>query len=230
MMEKWVESQNGQYITGSRASDAMNATLLVVSGNTTKRKVALKLPCVLGRSRQADVTVAHPLISRRHCELSETNGLLTVRDLASSNGTMIGGRRINWAPLLPDGEFTIGPLTFRVQYEYVGSLESPPPIIYADDDARVEELEFPDVAASDAGVHQSYSDSVDSGAPDFVAMADAEPEELVPPSRPANESPWATETPDVEDAKRAAPPPKTKLPNYGDDADPEFGSFLEDRR
>ena len=98
----------------------MKAKLIVVLGKTTKRVVVLHLPAVLGRSRQADVTVAHPLISRRHCEISENNGLLILRDLASLNGTMIGGRRIELAPLLPDEEFTIGPLTFRVLYEYSG--------------------------------------------------------------------------------------------------------------
>ena len=84
------------------------------------------MPAVVGRSRDADVTVTHPLISRRHCEISENNGLLMLRDLASLNGTMIGGRRIESAPLLPDAEFTIGPLTFRVLYEYDGDLESVP--------------------------------------------------------------------------------------------------------
>ena len=81
-----------------RAQRAMNAKLLVVMGKTTKHKVALQLPAVLGRSREADITVAHPLISRRHCEISENNGLLMLRDLASLNGTMIGGRRIEWPP------------------------------------------------------------------------------------------------------------------------------------
>ena len=111
----------------------MNAKLLVVIGKTTKRKVALQLPAVLGRSREADITVAHPLISRRHCEISENNGLLMLRDLASLNGTMIGGRRIELAPLLPDAEFTIGPLTFRVLYEYDGDLESVPDTRFVDE-------------------------------------------------------------------------------------------------
>ena len=111
----------------------MNAKLLVVIGKTTKREVALQLPAVLGRSREADVTVAHPLISRRHCEISENNGLLMLRDLASLNGTMIGGRRVESAPLLPDAEFTIGPLTFRVLYEYDGDLESVPETRFVDE-------------------------------------------------------------------------------------------------
>ena len=115
-----------------QAQPAMNAKLLVVIGNTTKREVALQLPAVLGRSREADITVAHPLISRRHCELSEENGLLMLRDMALLNGTMIGGRRIELAALLPDGEFTIGPLTFRVLYEYDGNLESVPETRFVD--------------------------------------------------------------------------------------------------
>jgi predicted component of type VI protein secretion system len=278
----------------------MNATLLVVAGNTTKRKVALKLPCVLGRSREADVTVAHPLISRHHCELSDAEGLLMLRDLASLNGTMIGGRQITSAPLLPDAEFTIGPLTFRVLYDYEGDLESLPPTKYVDEVADAEEVEFAEAAVDEAeapfapieqpseDMPASLSDSDVVEVPDFVALADADPEEIEPPMivepelsdtpsgslasppwpmaagdklptellPPAHapslgpngapaESPWATEAPEVDSAKRLAaktktppgrdktaqtPPPLTKQPNYGDEADPEFGSFLEDLR
>jgi predicted component of type VI protein secretion system len=285
---------------GSRASEAMNATLLVVSGNTTKRKVALKLPSVLGRSREADVTVAHPLISRHHCELSDADGLLMLRDLVSLNGTMIGGRRITSAPLLPDAEFTIGPLTFRVLYDYDGDLESLPPTEYVDEVADAEEVEFaeaavdvteapvPPIEQSFDDIPASLSDSDVVEVPDFVALADAHPEEIEPailvdpelsdtpsgtlatppwpmaagdklptellpptqvPSSGPNgapaESPWADEAPEVDSAKRPAaktktppgrdktaqtPPPLTKQPNYGDEADPEFGSFLEDLR
>ena len=111
----------------------MKATLVVVAAKTTKRSVALKLPCVLGRSREADLTVADPIVSRRHCELSESNGLLMLRDLASLNGTTVAGRRVTSAALLPDAEFSIGPLSFRVQYEYHGNLESVPPTCFADE-------------------------------------------------------------------------------------------------
>jgi predicted component of type VI protein secretion system len=162
----------------------MKATLLVVEGNTTKRRVALKLPCVLGRSREADMTVAHPLISRRHCELSEANGLLMLRDLASLNGTMIGGRQITSAPLLPDAEFSIGPLTFRVQYEYNGDLESLPPTCYVDAAADVEFADggaaAPDAAANEScsAAAASLSDSQIVEVPDFVALADADPDEV----------------------------------------------------
>ena len=37
------------------------------------------------------------------------------------------------APLLPDAEFTIGPVTFRVLYEYDGDLESVPDTRFLDE-------------------------------------------------------------------------------------------------
>ncbi len=170
----------------------MNATLLVVIGKVTKRRVALQLPAVLGRSREADVTVVHPLISRRHCEISESSGLLMLRDLASLNGTMIGGRRVESAPLLPDAEFTIGPLTFRVLYEYDGDLESVPDTCFVDavegateaglgdpTSAGVEEVPMLEIEEALPAGPASESDLGELAMPDFMALADADPEEVL---------------------------------------------------
>jgi predicted component of type VI protein secretion system len=108
----------------------MDATLLVVGGKTSKKQVALKLPTVIGRSRSAGLTIAHPMISRKHCELFANDGALMVRDLDSLNGTLVGGRRVKKAALPPDAEFTVGPITFRVQYEYSGDpAKLPPPVL-----------------------------------------------------------------------------------------------------
>ena len=95
----------------------MEAKLIVVEGKASKGAVALKLPAVIGRSREAGLTVAHPMVSRRHCEIFEVDGLLMIRDLGSLNGTEVAGQRISEAPLLPDDLFTVGPLTFRAVYE-----------------------------------------------------------------------------------------------------------------
>ena len=170
----------------------MNAKLVVVMGKTTKHKVGLQLPTVLGRSREADVTVAHPLISRRHCEIFENDGLVMLRDLASLNGTMIGGRRIELAPLLPGGEFTIGPVTFRVLYEYDGDLESIPDTRFLDE-VDATEAGFGDPTFGGAedvpgfGVDEalpaeptSVSELGELAMPDFMALADADPEEALP--------------------------------------------------
>jgi len=117
----------------------MDAKLIVVGGKTSKGSVALKLPTIIGRSRKASLKIAHPMISRRHCELFEADGLLMVRDLDSLNGTVIDGRRVKQAPLPPEGEFSIGPLTFRAEYEYEGDLNALPEAVLAEPAAAIDD-------------------------------------------------------------------------------------------
>jgi hypothetical protein len=104
----------------------MEAKLIIVKGKTNRAEVALKLPGTIGRSREADLTIAHPMISRQHCQLFEVDGLVKIRDLGSLNGTFIGEEQIKEADLPPHTEFCIGPLTFRVEYEYVGPTAEAP--------------------------------------------------------------------------------------------------------
>jgi pSer/pThr/pTyr-binding forkhead associated (FHA) protein len=111
----------------------MDAKLIVVGGKASKASVSLNLPTVIGRSRQATLTVAHPMVSRRHAELFETAGLLMIRDLGSMNGTRIEGQRVKEAPLPPDAQFAIGPLTFQVKYEYKGDLSKLPATVPAEE-------------------------------------------------------------------------------------------------
>ena len=49
---------------------------------------------VLGRSREADVVVDDPNVSRRHAEVRPSGGSWIVRDLGSTNGVKVNGRRI----------------------------------------------------------------------------------------------------------------------------------------
>ena len=111
--------------------------LIVVGGKASKAEVALKLPSVIGRSREAGLTVAHPMVSRRHCEVFEVDGLLMIRDLGSLNGTVCGGQRVKESPLPPDAEFTVGPLTFRAQYQCRRDLSKLPPPVLAEPDVAV---------------------------------------------------------------------------------------------
>ena len=72
----------------------MRAKLVVVGGDTKTREVELRLPAILGRGREATLTLPHPLVSRQHCEIMETEGALVVRDLGSLNGTFVANERI----------------------------------------------------------------------------------------------------------------------------------------
>jgi pSer/pThr/pTyr-binding forkhead associated (FHA) protein len=150
----------------------MDANLIVVGGKASKGSVSLKLPTVIGRSRQATLTVAHPMVSRRHAELFERNGLLMIRDLGSMNGTRIEGERVKEAPLAPDAEFSIGPLTFQVKYEYKGDLSKLPAIVPAEE------------PSGDVATTQAWGES-----PDFELLDD-EPSAQASPSseEPAKQS------------------------------------------
>jgi hypothetical protein len=48
---------------------------------------------------------------------------------------MVGGRRIKEAPLPPEAEFTVGPLTFRAEYQYDGDLSKLPSPVWAEEEA-----------------------------------------------------------------------------------------------
>ena len=54
-------------------------------------------PLVIGRTGEADVVLADPEASRRHARLESERGIVYVRDLESSNGTFLNGRRVREA-------------------------------------------------------------------------------------------------------------------------------------
>ena len=71
---------------------------------------------VLGRSREADVILEDPNVSRRHAEIRPSGGSWIVRDLGSTNGVKVNGRRIQGPQSLkPGDELVLG--TARVTFE-----------------------------------------------------------------------------------------------------------------
>jgi S1-C subfamily serine protease/pSer/pThr/pTyr-binding forkhead associated (FHA) protein len=71
---------------------------------------------VVGRDRSADVTVADEEVSRRHVELSLSNGSVEVRDLGSQNGTKVGRSKVTDARTVsPSDQIKIGNSVFTVQ-------------------------------------------------------------------------------------------------------------------
>lgn len=96
---------------------SIKVKLIVVGGAAEEAEVTLRLPAIIGRGRSAQITIAHALVSRQHCEITEVNGQLCVRDLGSLNGTYIGDKKITEAALDPGGLLTVGTVTFRAIYE-----------------------------------------------------------------------------------------------------------------
>jgi predicted component of type VI protein secretion system len=79
---------------------------------------------LVGRHEDCDIVVAHPSLSKRHCLLVKTDGLLVIRDLATTNGTKVKGQRVRWAALLPEDRVSFGAYKVRI---YLGSDDMPAP-------------------------------------------------------------------------------------------------------
>ena len=93
----------------------MEVLLTIYSGEKEYFSREMSLPCVIGRGKQCDVTIVHPLISRRHCEFYEENGVVMARDLGSLNGTFFRNARIGRGVALNFGDaIAIGRLMLRV--------------------------------------------------------------------------------------------------------------------
>jgi Protein of unknown function (DUF3662)/Inner membrane component of T3SS, cytoplasmic domain len=88
--------------------------LLVAEG---RRNVLSGERVLVGRSRECDVTVSDPNVSRRHIELRRGDRGWTAVDLGSTNGMKVNGRRIGHAELNPGDRITIGvtELTFELE-------------------------------------------------------------------------------------------------------------------
>jgi hypothetical protein len=73
---------------------------------------------VLGRSRDCDVVVEDANVSRQHAEVRPSGGSWIVRDLGSTNGVKVNGRRIEGAQSLRPGDTIMlgkSRLTFEVE-------------------------------------------------------------------------------------------------------------------
>jgi pSer/pThr/pTyr-binding forkhead associated (FHA) protein len=63
---------------------------------------------VLGRSRECDVRVDDPNVSRRHAEVRQEGATYWLVDLDSTNGTELNGRRVSRAKLADGDTITLG--------------------------------------------------------------------------------------------------------------------------
>jgi pSer/pThr/pTyr-binding forkhead associated (FHA) protein len=79
---------------------------------------------VVGRKEECDLRLDHKSVSKMHCVIVKTDGLLLLRDLGSTNGTRVNGTRVRRAALLPNDQLGIANFKFRV---YLGPDAPIPP-------------------------------------------------------------------------------------------------------
>jgi Protein of unknown function (DUF3662)/FHA domain len=84
-----------------RARSRHEKVLLLVAG---KRLVVGPAGATLGRSRQCDVVLDDPNVSRTHAEIRPRGGSWVLSDHGSTNGASINGRRIEGPEVLQSGD------------------------------------------------------------------------------------------------------------------------------
>jgi len=120
--EEPVQADFGHTMVYSPDREARRLVAPVADGRAMlvgggKRTVLSGNRVVLGRSRDCDVRLDDPNVSRRHAELRRQDGGWVVADLGSTNGVKVNGRRVSEAPLTPGDEIVLGleRLTFEVE-------------------------------------------------------------------------------------------------------------------
>ncbi len=92
--------------------------VLVMFKDDEQRKFSINPErTIVGRRQDCDLRIPTRDVSRRHCEIvpGEKRGEVMVRDLGSSNGTYVNGKRVSETVLHPGDRLSVGPVTFIVQ-------------------------------------------------------------------------------------------------------------------
>ena len=119
--------------TESRWSRLVFGTVEAVSGFTVRLRRAWQAerlpklllphpqgghPLRIGRDPANGLRLSHETVSRVHAELSRQGGLWVLRDLGSTNGTSVNGRRVIGAAVVRDGDqVSFGRMAFRLATE-----------------------------------------------------------------------------------------------------------------
>jgi predicted component of type VI protein secretion system len=69
---------------------------------------------MVGRHPECDVQLDSRRVSRRHCVIAMVRGDVVVRDLGSTNGTWINGRRVAAGWIRPGDEVSIAHVRYRL--------------------------------------------------------------------------------------------------------------------
>src|SRR4051794_3801509 len=95
----------------------MDVQLVVLKGNPRGRTLSFGPGDYLfGRGPECHVRPDSEWVSRQHCLLTVTNEAIQLRDLGSTNGTLVNGQRVMGERGLANGDtIQVGPLALQVK-------------------------------------------------------------------------------------------------------------------
>jgi pSer/pThr/pTyr-binding forkhead associated (FHA) protein len=130
---------------------------------------------LVGRKEDCDLRLDHKSVSKLHCVIAKTDGLLLLRDLGSTNSTRVNGQRVRRAALLPNDQLTIANYKFRVQF---GAGDEPaPPDEYTQQLDAKEVVKLLNRAEDDDLMDEDDEDGGPAQPAEFNPLPDVYPEE-----------------------------------------------------
>ncbi len=85
-----------------------------------------RTPFLLGKAPTNDLVLAHNTVSRAHCRLEIEARSVRVRDLGSTNGTVVDGTPVQFRELGSRGTLSVGALDFRFEVKGHAADSLPP--------------------------------------------------------------------------------------------------------
>lgn len=198
----------------------MEVRFVILAPSKSRKPYSTRLPVVIGRGDEAKLRIQQDSVSRRHCEFAYGGDVVTVTDLGSTNGTLVGGKRIEphvATPVLSGTEVRIGTTVLRVEYAVAAAASS---------DADTTPL-TPLTPLLDAAAEPTQPEPVAEAAPEPDARA-ADPAETEPAAAPAAGDPGFPDPEPVADAgdlaavagaEPAPPPPDGSFDFLGAEAE-----------
>ncbi len=104
------------------------AVVVLSGGLSGSRHVLERARTRIGSAQENDIVLPDPGVSRFHAEIERTRGGYVLRDLGSTNGTMVGGRRVR-ERLLEEGDALVfGGVEARFELVEEGPQEEERPV------------------------------------------------------------------------------------------------------
>lgn len=95
----------------------MDVVLVMFKGDQRREFPIADEKAVLGRRQDCHLRIPTRDVSRQHCLLVKQKDTLVAKDLGSSNGTFVNGKRIAETKLKAGDRLRVGPVTFVVQID-----------------------------------------------------------------------------------------------------------------
>jgi predicted component of type VI protein secretion system len=206
----------------------MNYVLQVLRGRSSNTTLKLSDGVTsVGRHDDCWIRIKSSQVSRKHCEIFESGGKLTIRDLGSSNGTYVNGKRVLGQQALTVGdEVTLGAVTLRVaklgQAAATGPAKASSPKPTAGDTAVVEAIPVSD---EEEEFEMEFEQSEPEVELDVIPLADDDT--VTPAAKPAPKAAQAGKAAPPASAKKPSPQPAPSQPK-DDQGDEAIAQFLSD--